>query len=311
MARWGSVAANTGAAQWHAHDWRAPSSGVGAAGCTCALSPPVSRLSAAAAPVVGGYRGCRVRVDRRQQQHVVADADVGREGGGNGSVGFVRPRIQRRAAERHADDRGADVLGDAGGRGLHLRDLAGESGRYRRRWPRTWRLLPRPAAGGPASATNVVDDTDIGASGSGNGSVGFSATANTGTPRSGTLTIGGQTFSVNQAAVGCTYALSPASQSVVAGGGTGSTAVTAPTGCAWTGVSNNAGMVDGDERREWQRQWRGRLCASSNPNTSTRTGTIIIGGQTFSVTQAAAACTYALSPASQSVVAGGGTGLRR
>ena len=54
-----------------------------------------------------------------------------------------------------------------------------------------------------------------GASGAGNGTVAFSATANpNGTPRTGTLTIGGQTFSVNQAAVGCTYALSPASQSV-------------------------------------------------------------------------------------------------
>ena len=44
------------------------------------------------------------------------------------------------------------------------------------------------------------------------------------------LTIAGQTLTVTQAAVGCTYAISPASQSVVAGGATGSTAVAAATG---------------------------------------------------------------------------------
>jgi hypothetical protein len=39
-----------------------------------------------------------------------------------------------------------------------------------------------------------------GASGTGNGTVSFTVAANTGAARSGTLTIGGQTFTVTQAA---------------------------------------------------------------------------------------------------------------
>ena len=80
-----------------------------------------------------------------------------------------------------------------------------------------------------------------GGSGTGNGTVGFSAAANpTAQTRSGTLTVAGQTFTVNQAAAPCSYTISPTSQSVARDGGTGSTTVTAPAGCAWTGVSNNA-----------------------------------------------------------------------
>jgi hypothetical protein len=40
-----------------------------------------------------------------------------------------------------------------------------------------------------------------GGSGTGGGSVGFAVAANTGGQRSGSLTIGGQTFTVNQAAL--------------------------------------------------------------------------------------------------------------
>jgi len=47
-----------------------------------------------------------------------------------------------------------------------------------------------------------------GASGSGNGSVAYSVAANTGAARTGTLTIAGQTFTVNQAAAGVSYSYS-------------------------------------------------------------------------------------------------------
>ena len=150
---------------------------------------------------------------------------------------------------------------NAGGRGLHLRALAGQPIGCRWRWTGSTAVTaPTGCAWTGVSNSTPWLTVTSGASGAGNGTVAFSATANpNGTPRTGTLTIGGQTFSVNQAAVGCTYALSPASQSVVAGGGTGSTAVTAPTGCAWTGVSNDTSLVDGDERRQWQRERHGGL----------------------------------------------------
>ena len=76
-----------------------------------------------------------------------------------------------------------------------------------------------------------------GASGTGNGTVGYAATANTGPTRSANLTVGGQTFMVTQAN-GCTYAASPTSVSAAAGRGSGSVAVTAGTGCTWTASSS-------------------------------------------------------------------------
>ena len=146
-------------------------------------------------------------------------------------------------------------------------------------------------------------------SGTGNGTVPYNVAANGSTSaRSGTLTVAGRTFTVNQAALSCSYSVSPTSQSVAAGGGTGSTNVTAPTGCAWTGVSNNASWLTVTSGASGNGNGTVAFSASSNPNTSSRTGTITIGGQTFSVTQAAASCTFALLPASQSVAATGGTG---
>jgi hypothetical protein len=148
-----------------------------------------------------------------------------------------------------------------------------------------------------------------GASGSGNGTVAFSAAANTSTSqRVGTISIGDDTFDVTQAAAPCTYSISPTSQSVVAGGGTGSTAVTAPAGCAWTGVSNNTSWLTVTSGASGSGNGTVAFSASANPNGTQRTGTLTIGGQTFSVTQAAAACTYSLLPTSQSVAASGGTG---
>ena len=148
-----------------------------------------------------------------------------------------------------------------------------------------------------------------GATGSGNGSVGFSASANASSvPRTGTLTVGGETFSVTQAGAPCTYSISPSSQSIAAGSATGSANVTAPAGCAWTGVSNNTGWLTVTSGATGSGNGSVGFSASANPNTSPRSGTLTVAGQTFTVTQAAAGCTFAISSNSLSVVAAGGTG---
>jgi M6 family metalloprotease-like protein len=72
-----------------------------------------------------------------------------------------------------------------------------------------------------------------GSSGVGNGSVAFSVAAlTTTTARTGHLTIGGQTFTVQQ--TGCTYSLGSSSQQFDATGGNGSISVIAPASCPWT-----------------------------------------------------------------------------
>ena len=141
-----------------------------------------------------------------------------------------------------------------------------------------------------------------GATGSGAGSVSFTiAPSTSSTQRTGSLMIAGRLFNVTQTAAACTYAINPASQSVAAAGGTGSTAVTAPTGCAWTGVSNNTSWLTVTSGASGNGGGTVGFSATANASTAQRSGTLTIGGQTLTVTQAGAGCTYAINPTSQAV----------
>ena len=147
-----------------------------------------------------------------------------------------------------------------------------------------------------------------GSSGSGNGTISFSTSANSSSQaRQGTLTIGGQTFTVNQAGVACTFSLSPVNASVAAAGGSGSTAVTAPAGCAWSAASNATGWLSVTGTASGSGNGTISFSASANSGSQTRQGTLTIGGQTFTVNQAGVACSYALTPVVSSVGAGGGS----
>ncbi len=145
-----------------------------------------------------------------------------------------------------------------------------------------------------------------GGSGTGNGTVNYSVAAYTGTAtRTGTVTIAGQTFTVTQSPP-CTYSILPTSQTFPASGGNGSVAVTAGTGCGWTATSNvswitiiSGGSGSGNGTVNYS--------VAANNGTTTRTGTLIIAGQTFTITQPPL-CTYSISPTSQTFTASGGNG---
>ena len=138
-----------------------------------------------------------------------------------------------------------------------------------------------------------------GASGTGNGQVRFSAAANPGPARTGTLTIAGLTFTVDQAAGSCTSSITPASQTVGATGGAGTPiGVTSPPGCGWTAnsaaqwITITAGASGSGN---------GTVAFTAAANTgAARTGTITIAGQTHTVTQSAP-CTYSISAVSQNL----------
>ena len=106
--------------------------------------------------------------------------------------------------------------------------------------------------------------------------------------------------------VTCTPSMSPTSQSVVAAGGTGSATVTVAAGCAWTAVSNDS-WITVTAGASVTGPGTASFSVAANTVTTQRTGTLTIAGATFTVTQAAAACSYAISPTSQTVVAAGGT----
>ncbi len=177
-----------------------------------------------------------------------------------------------------------------------------------------------PAAGGTGSVTVTAGSScawsatkdaswisiTSGASGTGNGTVQFSVTPNTGPARSATLTIAGKTFSVNQAAAACSLSIAPPRQTVPASGGSGTITVTAAAGCTWTAV-NYADWLTFTSPSSGS--GNGSIAFSAGVNTgAARTGTISIAGQTFTVMQEAAGCSYSISPSSQNVGAVGGTG---
>ena len=144
-----------------------------------------------------------------------------------------------------------------------------------------------------------------GASGNGNGTVGFSVVANSGASRTGTLTIANQSYSVTQAG-SCAATLNPASQSVSAAAGSASVGVTVANGCAWT-ASTTATWITITSGATGSGNGTVAFDFAANPNTTSRTGTITIAGQTHTVTQTGS-CPASLNPASQTVPAGGGAG---
>jgi uncharacterized protein (TIGR03437 family) len=128
-----------------------------------------------------------------------------------------------------------------------------------------------------------------------------------------TLTVDGSTantvrvaFAGNQT---CSYALASASQSFPSSGGTGSVNVTAQNGCAWMATSN-ANFITITNGASGAGNSTVNYSVAVNTASSTRTGTLTIAGQTFTITQAggSGACSFTLTPTNQVFAASGGSG---
>jgi hypothetical protein len=147
-----------------------------------------------------------------------------------------------------------------------------------------------------------------GTSGTGNGGVYFSVEENSGSAsRTGTLNVSGQIFTVVQGGVGCTYSVSETSAAFNEQGGTGSVEVSSGSNCSWS-VSSLAPWISVTAGATGT--GNGTVSYSVEPNTGifSRSGAIIIAGQTFVVHQAepGSACQSWLSSNSQSFTANGG-----
>jgi hypothetical protein len=105
----------------------------------------------------------------------------------------------------------------------------------------------------------------------------------------------------------CTYSISPTTQPFAANGGAQTITVTAGAGCNWTAESNTpfitiTGGIDGTGNGMVS------YTVAANLNSGSRTGTLTVAGQEFTVTQAGGSpCSFVLSPASQNFTAGGGS----
>lgn len=105
-------------------------------------------------------------------------------------------------------------------------------------------------------------------------------------PRTGTLTIAGQIFTVTQAAGAppCSYTLTPASNTMPALGGSSSFAITTGATCAWTAAAN-ATWIKLTGAASGAGPGTVSYTVEMNTTTAARTGTITAGGATFTITQ--------------------------
>ncbi|KJR43504.1 hypothetical protein MCHI_000597 [Candidatus Magnetoovum chiemensis] len=175
------------------------------------------------------------------------------------------------------------------------------------------------SSGGSSSVTVTTSDSactwtaasnaswitvNSGASGTGSGTVGYTVSANTGIARSGTITVAGQTFTVQQDD-GCTYSIDPTSVSSVSSSGATSSVTVTPSdsACTWTAASN-ASWITVNSGASGTGSGTIGYTVSANSGAS-RTGTLTIAGETFTVTQSNG-CTYSISPTSVSSVSSSG-----
>ena len=147
-------------------------------------------------------------------------------------------------------------------------------------------------------------------SGSGGGAVGYAISANTAVARSTTLTVAGAAVTVSQdAGSNCTYILSSTSSPQISGvGGVGSVSVTVVgTSCsAWSVAAPSANWVHVAAGSGSTSSGTVSYSVDSNSAASPRSTSLTIANQTYTISQAAAPCTYALSAANSGALAAAG-----
>jgi hypothetical protein len=127
-------------------------------------------------------------------------------------------------------------------------------------------------------------------SGTGSATVSYSVSANsTSAARTGTLTIAGLTFTLNQAGVAsaCSFQLSLGPVTSTRQGFVGTVSVTTGSGCKWTAASE-ASWLTITAGESATGCGTASYLAAPNTSTSLRTGTLIVAGYTINLTEAVA-----------------------
>jgi hypothetical protein len=138
----------------------------------------------------------------------------------------------------------------------------------------------------------TVNSANVDANGA--GTVTYTVAANTtSSPRSGTITINGQTFTVTQSTqeVNCTYVVSPSVRPFRDDGGDGRFTVVAPAPCPWTATSNSPWITITSGFTSGTGTGRVRYTVAANTSGSTRAGAISVNGVSHVVTQTSAGTT--------------------
>jgi hypothetical protein len=130
----------------------------------------------------------------------------------------------------------------------------------------------------------------------GSGDFRLAVSGNTDGPRTGTVRVATETFTVNQAGGACTYSIRPTYYNAGRGPDDITINVTAASGCAWT-ATTNATWVAVDAGRTGSGDGTVRLLVQPNSG-GPRTAVVLIAGHTFTLHQEEGLCTTAIKPGS-------------
>ena len=139
--------------------------------------------------------------------------------------------------------------------------------------------------------------------GTGTATVQLSIPANPGPPRSGTVAIGGQTFTLGQDG-GCTFTVAPETVTLPAAGGSTRVDVTGAGECTWTTSSGIPWITVSPASSAGSAAADVSAAANNGPG---RSGSVLVAGRQVNVTQESG-CTYAINPTSITVPPTGGSG---
>ena len=149
-------------------------------------------------------------------------------------------------------------------------------------------------------------DVQVGQTGRGGGTVGYSVDNNlTPVTRTGTILVGNAVFTVSQAAAACNITLT-----LQGGAGVGAEGGVRPlqvaTTCEWTAVTNVDWITVGPPTGQ---RGSGTINLTVSPNNSTapRSGAVAVLGQSVTITQAGGTCSYSLSAVQPAIPAAGGS----
>ena len=146
-------------------------------------------------------------------------------------------------------------------------------------------------------------------SGTGDGTLFVTVTSNAASQiaRAGDLNIAGQTLTIDQAGLTCPYSLQSTTGSVPAAGGSGAVGLVTASICAWTSASNDPAWLT-SLSTSGTGTFNVQFVAQPNTAPAPRTGTLAIGGLTYTVTQDGAPCSYTLDQSGITVASTGGSG---
>jgi hypothetical protein len=147
--------------------------------------------------------------------------------------------------------------------------------------------LPQANAAWTASSNAAwIAITSGQSSSGGNKTVNYAVAANTGSARSGTITIAGLAFIVTQAGTSCSYSITLGNMTSTSGGFNGTVKVVTSASCSWTAASN-VSWISVTSGSATTGTGTADFFVANNPNSTTRVGDLTVAGYVIQVTEGA------------------------